>query len=106
MKIEEPAKSGYTIYSKSGCMYCTKSKHDLNAKNIVPLVIDCDEYLLDNKPAFLDYIRSKAGKEYRSFPMIFYDGKFVGGYVELKSHLHANTQHTEAASSISFATEF
>lgn len=106
MRIEEPVETGYTIYSKSGCTYCTKSKNDLNAKNIVPVIIDCDEYLLDNKPAFLDFIRSKAGKEYRSFPMIFYDGKFIGGYVELKTHLQTYTQHVAAASSISFSTDF
>jgi glutaredoxin len=105
MKIEEPVSSGYTIYSKSGCVYCTKSKHDLNAKNIVPVVIDCDEYILDNKPAFLEFIKSKAGKDYRSFPMIFYNGQFIGGYVELKSHLQIHAQNT-AAANISFSTDF
>jgi glutaredoxin len=106
MKFEEPNPTGYTIYSKSGCVFCNKSKHDINTKNIVPVIIDCDEYLLDNKPAFLEFIKLKAEKDYRSFPMIFYNGQFVGGYVELKTHLQTHTQHVAAASSISFSTEF
>jgi glutaredoxin len=100
MKFEQPYSSGYTIYSKTGCVYCNKAKSDLNARNIVPIVIDCDEYLLEDRAGFLDFIKQKAGKEYRSFPMIFYNGNFIGGYVELK------TQMVDLQSSISFSTEF
>lgn len=101
MKFEEPSSSGYTIYSKSGCVYCNKAKRDLNTRNIVPVVIDCDEYLLEDRAGFLEFIKSKAGKEYRSFPMIFYNGAFIGGYVELQSQM-VDVQ----SSHISFSTEF
>jgi glutaredoxin len=101
MKFEEPSSSGYTIYSKSGCVYCNKSKHELNLHNLVPVVVDCDEYLLEDRAGFLEFIKSKAGKDYRSFPMIFYNGQFIGGYVELKSQM-VDVQ----TSTISFSTDF
>uniref|UniRef100_A0A6C0JG99 Glutaredoxin domain-containing protein n=1 Tax=viral metagenome TaxID=1070528 RepID=A0A6C0JG99_9ZZZZ len=84
MEFEEPSKTVYTIYSKSGCTFCTKVKKLLQEKNYAFDMIDCDEYLLDDKEGFLEFIKDRAGKEYRTFPIVFRCGNFVGGFTETK----------------------
>ena len=81
MEFKSPLNNGYTIYSKSGCTYCDKAK--LLLKDEVMIVISCDEYLIDSKDKFLEFISSIAKKEYKSFPMIFKDANFIGGYSDL-----------------------
>jgi len=81
MEIIEPTKIGFTIYSKSGCPNCTKVKQLIKEKNFLFTVIDSDDYIIENKEAFLQFIENKAETSYRTFPMVFYDGKFVGGLI-------------------------
>ena len=52
-----PNSQGYTIYSKSGCPFCTKVKRLLEKEAPSPLLVDCDDYLLENKEAFLIFIK-------------------------------------------------
>ena len=86
MSIFEPLDTGFTIYSKSGCFYCTKVKKLLFDKNIFFLDVSCDEFLLEDKEGFLLFIKERANKEYRTFPIVFYDGKFIGGFTETQQH--------------------
>jgi glutaredoxin len=84
MDFEKPSAAGYTIYSKSRCPFCTKVKVLLEEEPYT--IIDCDQYLIDDdtKQQFLLFIENIAGKEYRTFPMIFKDGNFIGGFTETK----------------------
>jgi glutaredoxin len=84
MEYIEPALNNYTIYTKSGCSNCTKVKKFIESENEKPLIIDCDEWLIEDKPAFLEFIREKAGKECKTFPMVFYNKEFIGGFDETK----------------------
>jgi glutaredoxin len=90
MEFEYPCNQGFTIYSKSGCPNCTKVKHMLNAKNITFNVIDCDEYILENKELFLSVINKLSQIDIKQFPIIFYDGILVGGYNETKEYISKN----------------
>jgi len=81
-----PNSQGYTIYSKSGCPFCTKVKRLLEKEAPSPLLVDCDDYLVENKDAFLVFIKEMAGKEYKTFPMIFHNGDFIGGFTETKEY--------------------
>jgi len=82
----------YTIYSKSGCPYCNKAKKLVEKEN--PHVIDCDEYLIEDKEGFLAFINKMSGnaitenekacREIKTFPIIFYKDQFIGGYSELE----------------------
>ena len=83
MEFTKPIETGYTIYSKSGCIYCDKSKMLLKIDN--PVVVDCDPYLVthSNKEEFLQFINDLAKSEHRTFPIIFRDTKYVGGYSDL-----------------------
>jgi glutaredoxin len=46
-------------------------------------IYNCDSYLQNDKEEFLDFIKKIAGKEHRTFPIIFSNAKYVGGYSEL-----------------------
>jgi glutaredoxin len=83
--FQRPLKNGYTIYTKSGCSFCIKAKGLLSKYN--PYIVNCDSYLSENKDLFLRYIQTLTMIPYRTFPMIFFDGYFVGGYTEIKMHL-------------------
>jgi glutaredoxin len=85
-EITNPSKNGYTIYSKSRCPFCTKAKVLLENENRI--IIDCDDFLIDEntKQQFLQFIEHLIGKPYRTFPMIFNDGEFIGGFTETKSY--------------------
>jgi glutaredoxin len=49
MDFEKPKNGEITVYSKSGCSGCSKVKTLLKQKNLLFTVIDCDEYILENK---------------------------------------------------------
>jgi len=87
MEFEEPTKSGFTVYSKSGCINCNKVKALLKGKNLIFSVINCDEYIIENKEDFLLFIKEKANKEYKIFPMVFYNGSFIGGYCDSQEYI-------------------
>jgi glutaredoxin len=80
MNFEYPSKSGFTIYSKSGCPNCTKIKALLKEKFLLFNVVDCEEYLIEDKSNFLFFLSKLANKDVTMFPIIFYDNKFIGNY--------------------------
>ena len=90
MSFEEPLKSGFTVYSKSGCPNCRNVKNLLKKGNHDFHVIDCDDYLLFEREEFLTFIEQKIGKEYKSFPMIFHNEAFIGGFAETETYLKSN----------------
>jgi glutaredoxin len=97
MEFEEPLQNGFTIYSKSGCFNCTKVKKLLTEKNNVFVVIDCDEYIIEDKEKFLLFINERANKEYKTFPMVFNNGVFVGGFNETQEYFNKLLQFDENA---------
>lgn len=83
----EKPKSGYTIYTKSGCKYCDK------VKNRFPhaYFINCDKYL-ENKESFLNFIDTLTDAKPRTFPMVFVDSKYKGGYDDTKLQFNMNAE--------------
>jgi glutaredoxin len=77
-----PSPRGFTVYSKSGCRYCTLVKEIIKNENM--MLVDCDDYLVENKEGFLAYIYQLTGVNYRTFPMVFHEGRFLGGFTETK----------------------
>lgn len=85
MEFTEPSKNGYTIYSKSGCHFCNRAKQLLKEQDV--LLVNCDEYLLEDKSNFLNFIKNNTkGIDCKIFPMIFYKEQFIGGFKELENH--------------------
>jgi len=87
MEFVEPLLTGFTIYSKSGCHNCSKIKKVLKDKNLFFLEVQCDDYLIEEKDNFLSFIENKIGKSYSTFPMVFYDSEFIGGFNEASEHI-------------------
>ena len=87
MIFELPCENNFTIYSKSGCVNCRKVKDLLKKNNIEYEIVDCDDYLLDNKDIFLSFIQSYSITQWKTFPMVFHNGKFIGGYDETIKYL-------------------
>lgn len=87
MEFPTPEKGQITIYSKSGCINCGKVKTLLKDKHLAFNVIDCDEFILENKEEFLTFIQQLVGKEYKIFPMVFDNNKFIGGYTETVKYI-------------------
>ena len=79
-----PSQTGYTIYTKNACPYCLLVKQLLKEEDY--LIIECDDYLYSpqTKELFLQYIQIITGKSHRTFPIVFKDGVFVGGYTDTK----------------------
>lgn len=87
MDITTPFKNQFTIYSKSGCPNCLKVKQLLKEKQIIFTVVDCDEYILENKEFFLQFIQNVANKSHNTFPMVFDNQEFIGGFSETQDYV-------------------
>ena len=93
MEFIVPSLDTYTIYSKSGCSYCTKVKELLTAFDMSFTIVNCDEYLYEDKEGFLEFIKKTANKEYRTFPIVFHKGTFLGGFMETKTFIATQIQN-------------
>ena len=82
IEIPIPNEKDFTIYSKSGCPNCHKIKNLLKAKNLPFNLIDCDDFILEDKIGFINFIKNISNTEIKTFPIIFYEGKFIGGFSE------------------------
>jgi len=80
-----PNEKGWTVYTKSNCVYCDRAKTLLEHHS--PIYINCDLWLEEHKESFLHYMKDQIGHEYKMFPMIFYNGTFIGGYTESKDYI-------------------
>jgi len=91
----KPSDMMYTIYSKSGCPNCTKVKDLLQTTKIPFTVVDCDEYLLENKEAFLEFIMNLISMEWKTFPIVFDKTQFIGGFLDTKIYLEKTLEFTD-----------
>jgi glutaredoxin len=86
--FEKPSKNEYTVYSKSGCPNCNKVKELLKEKQMPFIIIDCDEYLIESKPEFLQFIQNLTCQEWKTFPIVFNsNSQFIGGFLDTKIYL-------------------
>ena len=89
INIVKPQMKGYTIYTKNGCAYCNLAKQLLNIYK--PIIIGCDEIYLDNKTVFFEKMMEYTKTPHKTFPIIFFNGHFIGGYSEIKQILLPET---------------
>lgn len=88
MEFEKPSDANFTVYSKSGCPNCSSVKKLLKDKNLLFNVIDCDEYIIEDKVNFLLFIKEQSKREIKQFPIIFHEGNIIGGYSETKEYIN------------------
>jgi glutaredoxin len=88
MNFLTPEPNVFTIYSKSGCPNCLKVKNLLKENKLIFTIIDCDEYIIEDKVRFLlfmkDFVQSEAPLQ---FPFVFNDGQYIGGYKETQKYV-------------------
>ncbi len=89
MDFIKPNLYEFTIYSKSGCANCKKVKTLLTEMKQKFTIIDCDEYLLETKEEFLQFIYTISQKNVRSFPIVFDSTNYIGGFLETQILLGA-----------------
>ena len=66
-----------------GCINCLKIKQFLKEKYTTFKEIDCDEELIGNRDEFLELMQEMAGgQKVTMFPIVFYNGEYLGGYKE------------------------
>ena len=88
-QFKKPASRDYTIYSISNCKYCVMAKEHLGSASGVGCasisVINCDKFVgsCRERDNFYNFMRQYTVIPYIHFPMIFKDGKFIGGLKEL-----------------------
>jgi glutaredoxin len=85
---------GFTIFTKTMCPFCDKVKELLKDQPLVSVVV-CDEYLATERDVFLSYIKEAAGREYKTFPMVFHDGDFVGGFTDTQAWVHLEQERRD-----------
>lgn len=94
--FEYPEMNKFTIYSKSGCKNCLDVKKFLNGINCEIKIIDCDEFLIEDRDNFLSVIKSIAHTDVKTFPMVFdKNTKFIGGYKETQNYISKNNINFE-----------
>jgi glutaredoxin len=84
----KPIKSDiFTIYSKSGCLYCILAKNLFTNNNYNYVVVDCDKWLIDQKTEFINFLSTYAKKDITTFPVIFDGENYIGGYQDIKKYI-------------------
>ena len=83
----KPMDNIYTIYTRSGCGYCKMVMELLQSENPSVDEVCCDEYIQTprEKESFLQFIQSISGVRHRTFPIVFLNGVYIGGYTETKA---------------------
>ena len=81
--LELVKKNKWFIVTLDGCGYCESAKKLLENKGKKFKTKTLDD---SNMKEIYKSVDSLTG-EYRYFPMVFYDGKFIGGYSELTNVL-------------------
>ena len=82
MSFISPSLDKYTVYSKDKCGYCTRVKNLLIKNSIKFTEINCDKYLQEDKDGFLEFIKNLTGKDIKTFPIVFMNNEYIGGYNE------------------------
>ena len=96
---KKPTNVNYTIYSISNCKYCVMAKEHINKKTTECTIINCDKFIgsCRERDNFYNFMKQYTIIPYIHFPMIFKDGKFVGGLKELLNIRESTTSHTASA---------
>ncbi len=76
----------YFLYGISDCPFCVKAKQLLNDMDILYVYTEIDK---DNKTFFLNKMALKTNNQ-RTFPLVFHNDKFIGGFTQLDDYLAFN----------------
>ncbi len=93
----------YTIIAKrSGCIYCDRSKQLLDDLDL-PYTVDAFDTLDDVRREIGPFVPRE---RIVSFPLIFCDGEFVGGYINLRDRLTEPILNKDAERFAAFPVQY
>jgi len=75
----------FIIYTKSGCPNCDKAKKLLEKEETV--IFNCDQMLKNDRDEFIKSMELKTRRPFKTFPVIFINDDYLGGYEDLTSYL-------------------
>ena len=84
----------YIVFGLSTCMFCSETKKFLQKKKLNYKYYPVDDYknLLLEKMTKLANIKNNINinPEHKTFPIIFYKKKFIGGYTDLLQYVNSH----------------
>ena len=86
VKTPKPQKKGFTVYGRAGCPYCDRTVELLKTSGERFKYFQ-RERLEASRYQFHEDLAKYIGNYGKTFPLIFYNGKFIGGYSELKKSM-------------------
>lgn len=92
------------IYSKDGCMWCIKAKDFLTKQNTT-----FEEINLSKVPPdvyFIEKTKLIENTGQKTFPYIFVDDKFIGGFNELLGRTVLRTASTGGCTNVENCVDF
>ena len=87
MDYIKPNNTGFTVYTKSGCRYCDLVKKLLNDHKFNFFIVNCDNYILENKSVFLAFLSNVSQQNINTFPVVFNGTNYIGGYNETNKYI-------------------
>jgi len=78
----------YIVFTKSDCSYCDKIKQLMEHTNENVQYILCDEWLKTKRILFMNIMRVKTHKDEITFPIIFFEGMYLGGFDEYEMKIN------------------
>lgn len=75
----------FIIYSKTNCPDCDKVKNLLSKEEHT--IINCDKLLKNNRDEFIKSMELKTHRPFKSFPVVFLDDVYIGGYRDVLEYL-------------------
>ncbi len=96
-KWNELLQNRILVLSKPNCTYCQKVKELFSSIQMVFFEYNCQHLLQtkESKSLFLEQIHSLANRPYATFPMVFIEGEFIGGYTDVGIYLEKQNAFEE-----------
>ena len=98
---EDPLKKyKWVVFGSDRCQFCIKAIHKLLKHDQMGVYITLEDvsgnveldnykYFFNNKTIQKEIKKFNKGKGYKHIPMVFYKGKFIGGYEDLEKEVDA-----------------
>jgi glutaredoxin len=75
----------FIIYTRLSCPNCDKAKKLLEKEETV--IFNCDQMLKNDRDEFIKSMELKTRRPFKTFPVIFINDDYLGGYEDLTSYL-------------------
>jgi glutaredoxin len=97
----------YLIYGGPNCKFCRLCKVALESYDLKYTYVDIDQYpkYVDHKVLYKDFASfGLIPENYKTIPLVFINGTFIGGYTALDTHLEKLQE--ESDSEVEMETDF